>query len=360
MLDLVASQIDKLQLVASSKSPNTPVPLTEAEHALVSSRYADLISALPPPPPTSASSTDPRDAELLSHIRRLVEDVVRAESSSKEYRERLERASKQRERLESLSKELQQRNRRLVDDLHALTAAHDKANAEMREKFDSTLTSVQATLTAHSAEREQHAAQQAALREHVDKLTAYDAARTAAHEHALKTKELEHRLVSTQLAQSAATVELRDREIAALKANAEARSERERVLEAQLSAYGERMASVEERMTGSAAFMEEVKGETDKLRRRVQKEHSGRLAAEEKVRESTGLLLASMEERKAEQVDLLRVKRQKDALQQLCQTLERDRKKEKDRAKGVVDSVEVKAEEGKAQLSAEAPDSAVS
>ena len=113
MLDLVANQIDKLQLVASTnKGPQPPAPLTDAELSVIASRVADVVASLPSS--ASPSTSDAREAALLVHVRRLVEEQLRADSSTAEWRMRAERQSKQRERLELLSKELTQRNKKMA------------------------------------------------------------------------------------------------------------------------------------------------------------------------------------------------------------------------------------------------------
>ena len=113
LLDLVANQIDRLQLVASTtKGPQPPTPLTEAEQAVIASRVADIGASLPSPSPSS--SPDAREAALLAHVRRLLEEQLRSECATAEWRQRAERQVKQRERLELLSKELTQRNKKLA------------------------------------------------------------------------------------------------------------------------------------------------------------------------------------------------------------------------------------------------------
>ena len=244
-----------------------------------------------------------------------------------------------------------------------LSSTHERSNAELRARFDSSLSSIQLSIAAHSAEREKQFADNDALREQVSKLLQYDTAKDAAHTHALHTKDLEQRLLSTQLAQASATLELRDKQLALAKAEAEQLQQREKELQAELGAHTARMGGVQEVMQRSGEVMEGMKGEVEKLRKRVKKEADERVKAEEKVKESTALLLSMMEERKQEQLDLLKARRQRDALQTLCQTMEKDKKqsRERERERGkeeqgsaVAAPGEVKEEEGKLQTSVDA------
>ena len=247
-------------------------------------------------------------------------------------------------------------------------STQERAHSELRAKFESSLSSIQQSLSAHTAEREKQLRDNDALREQLSRLLQYDTAKDAAHSHALHTKELEQRLVTTQLAQAQATLDLREKQLALATAEAEQLQQREKEMQAELGAHTTRMGGVQEVMQRSGEVMEGMKGEVEKLRRRVKKEAEERLKAEEKVKESTALLLQLMEERKLEQLDLLKAKRQRDALQLLCQTLERDnrqsREREKDRGKAEQTTAaraegELKEEEGKALTSVDRGQSGV-
>ena len=245
-----------------------------------------------------------------------------------------------------------------------MSAAHDKANTELRGRFDTTLASIQTSLASHTADRERQFADNEALRGQVNKLLQYDTAKDAAHTHALHTKDLEQRLVATQLAQAQAVVDMREQQLQLLRAETEQRLAKEKELQVEVAGYAQRQAGVQEVMERSSQVMEDMKKEVEKLRKRLKKESDERVKAEEKVKESTSMLLTALEDRKQDQLELLKAKRQTTVLQSLCQTLEREKRERKERDRemrtgvlGAESQVKVKAAEVKTQTSL-APDEA--
>ena len=205
------------------------------------------------------------------------------------------------------------------------------------------------------------------MREQLNKLLEFNTAKDAAHSHALHTKDLEHRLLSTQLKQAQAALELRENQVALLQAEAVQSRGKEKDLHTEVGAYAHRMQGVQEVMEKTSQVMEDMKEEVGKLRKRLKKEGEERVKAEAKVQESTAMLLSVLEDRKQEQLEGLKVKRQLTALQQLCQALEREKRERKEKEKEKGKEVEsrsggggveapvkedMKGEDAKAQLTA--------
>ena len=377
MLDLLGDHIDKLQLVAAAtgKDKLREGALSPQEEAAASSRQRELLSSLP-------AAAEEREAALQSQLRQLLEEAARADRVTREWRERAERHGKQKDRLEQLSKELQTRNKKLAvssatepqplcpllgpvshgccavccvqEELRVATVDHQQRDAALRAKFDASLSSIQQQLSAHSTERDRQLSDSAHLKQHLDKLTAYQAAKDEHHAHELKTRELELQLAETRLQQAEAQLAVREREAAVLAAEAEVRGKREEALRQEMLGYGERMQAVQSVMAKSSDGLQQMQAEADRLRKRCQREQDERLKVEEKLRDSTAMLLSVMEERKTEAVEALRVRRQRDALQQLCQQLDRDRKQSREKDPQQLlqqDKRDGEAEEGKLQSS---------
>jgi len=346
LLDLISNKISYLEGKGKTGSEGDESALTTTELESINSKMDELKKKMEAErnekitaaaatsiddgasDPASSPSYTPLESVLLTQLQTLT-DLYRTEMSSrtvsqrmlKDTRASLVRTQNQKRNLENLCRELQQRNKKLCDDLKTLSVDQARAHSDMKSKFESSLSDIQTQLNKHAEERMAQQKENDKLRDNLAQLLKFDSLREDHFTQQLKTKELELKLMEAKFAQQSDFAAAETKKCAKQNEKLEQMAALEQSLRQQLNGYATKFEQVQTTLTKSNDLFATFKAEMEKTSSQLKKLEKEKVSLEKKNSNSQLTIIQLFEERQKANQDIEKLKRQNQVLTNLCKEL---------------------------------------
>jgi hypothetical protein len=263
-LQLAASPINTDSLVLDSLQAKLEQlePSPQLNHVKANAQEIEIINAKRSEIKNNSSN---QSSELVDLYLKEFEDKLVISRYYTELLDRYNRTSNQKNKLQTLSHELQRRVKIIGEESSKLTLAQQSQYNDLRNKFETSLNSIQTQLNQHETERQAVIAENSKLKENIGQLLNYTKLQDQQTEHQSKTKSLELKLAEAKLQQQVEICSMEQSKNAAYMEKITQLSAVETELKRQLHDYADKFSQVQSTLNKSNDLFGTFKGEMEKM-----------------------------------------------------------------------------------------------
>lgn len=231
------------------------------------------------------------------------------------------RVSALKNKLEELCKELQKRNVFFQEENKLIRMEQQKQHQGLTKKFEDSIQHISEEIEKNKEDRDKVALENTTLRGQIGKVLEYDKAREAHTEHQLKTKDMEHQLLTVKMKQYTEVAQASLEKATAYETEVHRLTANESHLKNQLTDYSKKFESLQETMSKSNTLFSTFKGEMEKMSKLVKKKDTEINDLHTKLKESHVSLINLHDQKKEDILAINKLTRQKEQLTNLCKSL---------------------------------------